>query len=134
MSVDTIGNFLTVIRNGVMGSKRSVVAPYSKMNANIARILKEEGFVRDVQLVTTEGSVRKQLKVVLKYVDGESVIHELTRISTPSRRMYDKVKNIKPVIDGLGISILSTHYGLLTDKQAKSKQTFAGGEIICRVW
>jgi small subunit ribosomal protein S8 len=130
MSVDSIGNFLTVIRNGLMASKPFIVAPYSKMKFEIVRILKEEGFIRDFQIEDVSG--KKSIKVLLKYVDGESVIHEITRISTPGRRCYTGVKSIKPVIDGLGISILTTNRGLLTNKQAEKFKV--GGEIICTVW
>lgn len=132
MSVDSIGNFLTIIRNAVAVSKPFVVAPYSKMNKAIADILVQEGFVVAAEQVNFEG--KNLLKVRLKYVEGESVIHSICRVSKPSRRIYEKVKNIKPVIGGLGISILSTNRGVVTDKQARSQQLFVGGEIICRVW
>lgn len=133
MSIDSIGNFLTIIRNAIMASKPFVLAPCSKMNANIARILQEEGFVVGVEEVVAEDG-KKRLKIMLKYVNGESVIHSISRVSKPSRRVYEKVKNIKPVIGGLGISILSTNRGIITDKQAKASDMFAGGEVICRVW
>lgn len=133
MSVDSIGNFLTVLRNAVMVSKPFVVVPYSRMNAEIARILAEEGFVQGVEHLATP-TERKQLKVVLRYVEGESVIHALTRISKPSRRIYVGAKTIKPVVGGLGISILSTNRGVMTDKRAKSAETFVGGEVMCTVW
>lgn len=134
MSIDSIGNFLTVVRNGIMASKPFVLAPCSKMNVEIARILKQEGFIVDSEKMTREGSQGQQLKIVLKYVDGESVIHSIDRVSKPSRRIYAGVKNIKPVIGGLGISILSTNKGVITDKQAKQEKMFVGGEIICTVW
>ncbi len=132
MSIDAIGNFLTVIRNGIMASKPSVLTPYSKMRAEIARILKEEGFIRDFAIVNDESSVHKSLKVLLKYVDGESVIHEIVRISKPSRRQYTAITQIKPVIGGLGISILTTSRGLVSNKQAKELKV--GGEVLCTVW
>jgi small subunit ribosomal protein S8 len=133
MSIDSIGNFLTVVRNGIMASKPFVLAPCSKMNYEIARILKQEGFVADLEKIETEEKGQK-LKVVLKYVDGESAIHAIDRVSKPSRRVYTGVKNIKPVIGGLGISILSTNRGIITDKQAKSEKCLVGGEVICTVW
>ena len=134
MSIDTIGNFLTILRNKIMASSPYAIAPYSKMNIEIARILKEEGFVKDVQVVEQDTAAKKALKIFFKYVNGESVLHELTRISKPSRREYAKIKNLKPVINGLGITILSTNRGIMTDKQAKNASLRLGGEVICTVW
>jgi small subunit ribosomal protein S8 len=133
MSIDTIGNFLTIIRNKIRSSKPYAIAPHSKMNEELARILKAEGFIKDFE-VDTADSLRKKLKISLKYVEGESVIHEIKRVSKPSLRMYEKVKNIKPIIGGLGIAILSTNRGLMTDKQARSASVQIGGEILCQVW
>jgi len=133
MSVDTISNFLTNIRNALMVSKPFVTVPYSKMSHAIARILLEEGYIKDVATVEQEGSAsHKKIKMVLKYVHGESTIHELSRISVPSRRVYMGSKSIKPVIGGLGISILSTNKGLLTNKKAKALGV--GGELLCTIW
>lgn len=130
MSVDALGNFLTVIRNGLLASKPSVVAPYSSIKYKIAQILKDEGLIRDV--VITEDDNKKYIKIALKYVDGESVIHEITRISKPSRRTYEGHAKLTPVIGNLGLAILSTNRGVITDKQAK--QYGIGGEVICTVW
>lgn len=132
MSIDTIGNFLTIIRNGIAVSKGRVSAPYSRLNHRIAEILQQEGFIRGVSVVSKEDHVGKVLRVDLKYIDGESVIHDLQRISTPGCRTYRSVNNIAPVIGGLGISILTTSKGIMTDKEAK--QTCVGGEVICTVW
>jgi len=132
MSVDVIGNFLTIIRNGLMVSKPFVVAPYSKMKLEIARILKEEGFIADFAVEEKESSVKKSIKVVLKYVGGESAIHEIQRVSTPGRRLYAKATGVRPVIGGLGVSILTTSSGLLSNKQAKARGV--GGEVVCTVW
>lgn len=134
MSIDTIANFLTILRNKVMASSPYAVASYSKMNAEIARILHQEGFVKNVEVLEETETSRKSLKVVFKYVNGESVLHELTRVSKPSRRTYAKVKNLKPVINGLGIVILSTNRGIMTDKQAKDASLRIGGEVLCTVW
>lgn len=130
MSIDTIGNFLTIIRNGIKVTKTSVRAPYSKMCQDIAHILKEEGFIKDC--VVVEEDSKKNLKVFLKYVDGESVIHEISRVSTPGLRVYNKIKQVPPVIGGLGVSILSTNKGILSDKTAEKLNV--GGEVMCRVW
>lgn len=131
MATDAIGDFLTIIRNGLMVSKSFVVAPHSKMRLNIANILKEEGFIKDA--VVIDGvPPRKNVKVFLKYVDGESVIHEIKRASTPGLRYYAGAKEIKPVIGKLGISIISTNRGVVTNKQAK--EFGVGGEVLCTVW
>ena len=131
MSMDTIGNFLTIIRNGVLTSKRSVLVPHSNIKMEIAALLKHEGFIRDFQIID-EDSIKKQLKIELKYVDGESVIHEIQRESTPGKRKYTKISQIKPIKGKLGISILSTNKGIMTDKRAKELPV--GGEVICSVW
>lgn len=131
MSIDTIGDFLTIIRNGVSALKREVSIPYSNLKYEIAQVLKDEGFIRDV-IVEKDSNEHKVLKVFLKYVDGESVIHEITRISTPGRRNYSGFTSIKPVIGGLGVSILSTNRGLITNKKAKELKV--GGEVICTIW
>jgi small subunit ribosomal protein S8 len=130
MSMDTIGNFLTIIRNGVHVSKPFVVVPHSRMNKAIADILLKEGFIRSVQDIEEGG--KKVLKIVLKYVGGESAIHELKRVSKLSRRHYAGVGAVKPVIGGLGVSILTTNRGVITQKEAK--KLGVGGEVICTVW
>ncbi|HLB41127.1 MAG TPA: 30S ribosomal protein S8 [Candidatus Babeliales bacterium] len=135
MSRDTIGDFLTVIRNGVLVSKPYVIFPYSYLAAQIADLLKAEGFVREViveETVSVRGRPLKQLKVILKYVERESVIHELKRVSTPGRRLYAGATALKPVIGGLGVTILTTSQGVMTNKTAKRLNV--GGEVICTVW
>ena len=131
MSIDAIGNFLTIIRNGLMASKPFVIVPCSKIKIEITRILKEEGFIRDFSIEAVNETI-KNIKIQLKYVDNESVIHEITRKSRPSRRYYSPVNSIRPVIGGLGLSILTTSRGVLTNKQAKEFKV--GGEVICTVW
>jgi len=132
MSVDSIADFITIIRNGVMVSKSFVTAPYSKMRHSIAQILKDEGFITDFVIVNTDSDVKKLLKVVLKYVDGEAVIHEIQRVSKPGRRVYAGSKHIKPVIGQLGVSILTTSRGVIANQ--KAKKLSVGGEVICTVW
>ena len=131
MSVDCIGDFLTIIRNGVLVSKRTVSAPSSKMRLALATILREEGFIKDFVVQEVEPS-KKTIVITLKYYRGESVIHELKRISTPGRRVYSAISSVKPVIGGLGLSILTTSLGIMSHK--KAKQSNVGGEIICTVW
>jgi small subunit ribosomal protein S8 len=130
MSIDTVGNFLTIIRNGIMRSKRFVIAPFSIQRHSLAKILEQEGYINSIE-VSGEKQF-KNIKIVLKYYQNESVIHEITRISKPSRRVYVKSKNIKPVIDGLGISIYSTNKGFITNRASKDMNV--GGEFICTVW
>ena len=132
MSKDSIADFITIIRNGVLVSKSSVSAPYSKMRHAIAQILKDEGFVHTVEVLNADSVTKKSLKIFLKYVGGESVIHEISRVSKPGRRAYFGSKEIKPVIGKLGISILSTNRGVIENK--KAKQLNVGGEIMCTVW
>ncbi|MEX0672199.1 MAG: 30S ribosomal protein S8 [Candidatus Babeliales bacterium] len=131
MSIDSIGDFLTIIRNGIMASKPVVVVSHSSMRESIAHILKEEGFIKDF-VVTQEQPHKKEMQIVLKYVGGESVIHEITRKSTPGRRMYRGALAIAPVIGGLGITILSTNKGVMTQKEARKQSV--GGEVLCIVW
>ena len=130
MAKDVIADFLTIIRNGISRSKSSVVMSHSKLRYEIAQILKQEGFVSDVLLEEKEG--RSAIKVVLKYVQGESAIHEIVRVSKPSRRVYTPIDRIKPVIGGLGVNILTTSKGVMTDKVAKHQRV--GGELICTIW
>jgi small subunit ribosomal protein S8 len=130
MSRDVIGDFVTIIRNGIMASKPFVVIPHSKMKFEISKALKNEGFIRDCVII--EGLIKKDIKITLKYVGSESVIHEITRVSTPGRRFYSGSKNIKSVIGGLGLSLLTTNRGILSHKRAKDLGV--GGEVICTVW
>ncbi|MFH1831338.1 MAG: 30S ribosomal protein S8 [bacterium] len=130
MSIDSIGNFLTSMRNGLMVGKRSVTVPSSNIKVNIATLLKEEGYIRDFKIETT--GPKSELTIFFKYVQGESPIHEIKRVSKPSCRYYERLNNLTPVIGGLGISILSTSLGLMTDRQAK--KSGVGGEVICHIW
>lgn len=131
MSIDSIGNFLTVIRNGLMIGKRVIKLPSSKMRVNICTVLKNEGYIKDFKIEDTDFS-SPDLVVYLKYVNGEPAIHELTRVSKPSRRYYEDVKNITSVIGGLGVSILTTSAGVISDREARAQGI--GGEVICHVW
>jgi small subunit ribosomal protein S8 len=130
MSRDVIGDFLTVIRNGVFACKDTVSTPYSNLKYHIANLLKQEGFIHTVQI--TGDGVQKQLQLGLRYVDGESVIHEIVRVSKPSGRVYRGVDAVKPVIGGLGVSILTTNKGVMTHRQAKKLRL--GGEVLCTIW
>ena len=131
MISDAIGNFLTVIRNALKVSHRDLSVPHSKVKEAIASILKNEGFIRDFRVIDQENN-KKSLHITLKYVQGESVIHEIKRISTPGRRIYQHVDDIKHVAGKFGISVVSTNRGMITNKEAKTLRV--GGEILCSVW
>jgi small subunit ribosomal protein S8 len=131
MAIDFIGDFLTIIRNASMVSKSSIQTSYSRMRFEIANILLKEGFVKSVSVRDID-SHKKMLFVELKYAFGESVIHEITRRSTPGLRVYKKVADQEPVIGGLGIAILTTPIGVISDKEARKRRV--GGELICTVW
>lgn len=129
---DPLADMLTRIRNAVMVNLVSVEMPYSKIKAEVARILKQEGYIGDYQKIeadTTQGVLRIALKTS-KFSD--KVISGIRRISKPGRRVYSRHNEIPKVLSGLGISILSTSSGLLTDHEARMKSV--GGEIICEVW
>jgi small subunit ribosomal protein S8 len=131
MSIDVIGNFLTVVRNALMVSHRSATVPFSKMRVGISKVLQAEGYIKGFKDFTDENG-RKWLTVDLKYFDGESVIHEIKRVSTPGRRYYENLRTMSAVKGGLGISILSTNVGIITDREAK--RLAVGGEVLCSVW
>jgi small subunit ribosomal protein S8 len=127
---------LTRIRNGVMASQSVVAMPHSNIKAEIARILKEEGFVEGYEVVEGEKAFMKTLRVKLKYV-GErrqrtSVITGLERVSRPGRRVYTQKSDIPWVLAGMGIAILSTPKGVMTGQRAR--QLNVGGEFLCKVW
>ncbi len=128
---DPIAHMLTKIRNAIMAKKTEVEISSSKVKARIAEILKEEGYVQNYELIPDN----KQgiLKLTLKYDDhAQSVIVKLQRVSKPSRRVYVAKDAIPAVLNGMGIAILSTSKGLMTDRAAR--QAGVGGEVICYVW
>lgn len=130
MSVDSIGNYLTSIRNAIARASRFVKVPYSKFKYQISLIMLEEGFVKSVH-VEGEG-IEKSIVIFFKYVSNESVIHEIKQISKPGRRVYVKFNCLPIVIGGLGIAILTTSQGIMTNKKLKEKNI--GGELICTIW
>jgi small subunit ribosomal protein S8 len=128
---DPIADMLTRIRNAGKAKFNSVDIPGSKLKTELARILKDEGFVRNYKFIKDE----KQgvLRVYLKYGEGQTnTIFGMERVSKPSRRVYVKCKDVKPVLNGLGIAILSTSKGIMTDKRARKENV--GGEILCNIW
>jgi len=128
---DPIADMLTRIRNAVASKHRRVDMPTSKMKVEIARLLKQTNFISDHPTLDAEDG-RKLLRVTLKYAGGTPVIRELQRISTPGLRQYVGAGEIPRVRNGLGIALLSTSKGLMTDREARSQRT--GGELRAYVW
>jgi small subunit ribosomal protein S8 len=128
---DPISDFLTRLRNASKAGLAECVSPHSTMRESLAGILKAEGFVRDVATGTDERG-HKTIIVTMKYVDAAPVITGLKRTSTPGRRMYSGYSEIPRVLNGLGLSILSTSKGLMKDQDARRQKL--GGELVCTVW
>ena len=128
---DPIGDLLTRIRNGQLRGLAKVSSPASKLRARLLDVLKDEGFIRGYSEVQMKGRAA-EFEIELKYHDGRPVIRELTRISTPGRRVYNAVSDLKPHRGGLGIQILSTPQGVMSDSDARAKNV--GGEVLCRVF
>ena len=133
---DPISDMLTRIRNGVMAGHSQVAMPSSKIKAEIARILKDEGFIENFEVVDGEKVGQKVLRVKIKYVgerrERRPVISGLERVSKPGRRIYTKKQDIPWVLSGIGVAILSTPKGVMTGQRAR--QLGVGGEILCKVW
>ncbi|MDH7486673.1 MAG: 30S ribosomal protein S8 [Anaerolineae bacterium] len=131
MMTDPIADMLTRIRNALMARHRQVLVPSSKMKVAIARILKQEGFIRHFD-VSKQGA-QPMLRIILKYDDnGAPVLRGLKRMSKPGRRIYANRQGVPRVQSGLGVAILSTSRGVMTDRQAR--QLGVGGEVICYIW
>lgn len=148
MMTDSLADMLTRIRNANRIERPAVDMPATRLKANVAQVLKDEGFILDYQVgnvVTAEdgtasfqnetdfGKPHVTLRVYLKYgPEGERVIRHIERASRPGRRLYRHSKGLKPVLDGLGISILSTSKGVMSDRRARAQRL--GGELLCTVW
>ena len=128
---DPIGDMFSRIRNGQMRSLNSVEIPSSNFRKNILKILKEEGYIKDYYIEKTTNN-KITLKINLKYFEGDPVIKEIKRISKPGRRVYSRATSIPKVMNGLGLAILSTPKGVMSDSEAKKNNV--GGEIICKVF
>ncbi len=128
---DPIADMLTRIRNGVQARLETVdVAPYSKVKAEIARILKSEGYIENYAV---EGDgIEKKIVVTLKYTNGQGVISGIKRISKPGLRVYARGNEVPKVLNGLGIAIISTSKGMITDREARKNHI--GGEVVAYVW
>ncbi len=133
MMTDPLADMLTRIRNAVRIERPLVDMPVSKFKRGVADVLKREGFIWDWEEVEVKGKPVNDLRVVLKYgPNGEQVIRHIKRVSKPGRRIYRGVGDLKPVLGGLGITVVSTSKGVLSDREAR--QSKIGGEVICEVW
>ena len=131
MVSDPIADMLTRIRNANMAEKQSVEMPHSKMKSEVARLLKQEGFIRDFSVENNEGKI--SLQVSLKYTqEREPVIQGLRRVSKPSCRKYANAEEVPRVLGGSGVALLSTSSGVITDSEAREKNI--GGEVLCYIW
>ena len=128
---DPLGDLLTRIRNGQQAHKPVVQSPASKIRANVLEVLQREGYIRGYSREEVRPGVA-ELKIELKYVDGEPVIREITRVSKPGRRIYSRIADLPRVYNGLGIAILSTPRGVMSDNEARAANV--GGEVLCRVF
>jgi len=128
---DPLGDMLTRIRNGQNARKNVVSSPSSRFRTNVLEVLKREGYIRNYSSVDVRPGI-KELKIELKYHEGDPVIREIKRISKPGRRVYSSVGDLPRVRNGLGISIVSTPKGVLSDAEARAENV--GGEVICTVF
>ena len=128
---DPVGDLLTRIRNGQLRGLFKIKSPNSRLRASLLDVLKEEGFIRAYTEVELQ-SGKREIEIELKYHEGQPVIRELKRVSTPGRRVYTSVKDLKPHRQGLGVSIVSTPQGVMTDAHAREKNV--GGEVLCQVF
>jgi small subunit ribosomal protein S8 len=128
---DPLGDMLTRIRNGQMAAKSAINAPASKLRANVLEVLRREGYIRGYETVDLGGG-KSELNIQLKYHNGEPVIRELRRVSKPGRRIYASVGDLPKVYNGLGIAIVSTPRGVLSDAEAREARV--GGEVLCTVF
>ena len=128
---DPLGDMLTRIRNGQRARQAVVASPASKIRANVLEVLKREGYIRGFTREDLRPGVA-EIKIELKYVDGEPAIREIARVSKPGRRIYSRIADLPRSYNGLGIAILSTPRGVLSDNEARAAKV--GGEILCRIF
>ncbi len=131
MMTDPIGDMLTRIRNGQRAHKALVNSPASKLRARLLDVLQREGYIRGYTQLEMDAG-KAELSIELKYHEGEPVIREISRVSKPGRRVYSSIKDLPSIYNGLGISILSTPQGVMSDSEARLANV--GGEVLCRVF
>ncbi|MDY5583357.1 MAG: 30S ribosomal protein S8 [Candidatus Merdousia sp.] len=127
---DSIGDFLTIVRNASKAGKDVCTAQWSKIREGIASILKDEGYIASFEV--SGEKAQKIITINMKYMNGVSALTGITRVSTPGCRAYYEYRNIPRVLNGMGISILTTSKGVLKDSDCRAKKV--GGEILCKVW
>lgn len=133
MMTDPLADMLTRIRNAVRVERPIVQVPLSKVKRGVAEVLKREGYIWDWREEAAEGEPAKQLHIDLKYgPNGERVIRHIKRVSKPGRRVYSRATELRPILNGLGISIISTSRGVISDREARQKKL--GGEVLCELW
>ncbi len=128
---DPLSDMIARIKNAAMRSKAKVRTPASKLRGRVLDVLETEGYIRSYSLVEEPGE-HPEFEIELKYFDNQPVIAEISRVSTPGRRVYSSISDLKPVKNGLGISILSTSKGVMSDTAARDQNV--GGEVLCRVY
>lgn len=128
---DPLGDMLSRIRNGQMAAKKQVALPHSTLRERVCKVLKDEGFIRDYKSEDKENN-KKDLIVFLKYTDGQGAIREIDRVSKPGRRVYSNVKDMPRFYNGLGVLIVSTPRGVISDHEARKANV--GGEVLCQVF
>jgi len=133
-SSDPVGDMLAMIKNAYGRRHKRVSLPHSRLKEGVAKVLRSEGYLEDVKTVADEKAAwLKSLHLYLKYdSDGQSVISDIKRVSKPGCRIFRGVDNLGRIMDGLGVQVLSTSKGILSDRQAKKQRV--GGELICKVW
>ena len=127
---DPLGDMLTRIRNAQLRKKSKVSTPGSRLRQRVLDVLQSEGYIRGYSTIELDG--RSEFEIELKYYDGEPVIREIERISKPGRRVYSSVRNIPRVSNGLGVAILSTPQGVMSDAEARDRNI--GGEVLCTIF
>jgi len=133
MNTDPLADMFTRIRNAYVRQHEKVLVPASQFKANVLKVLKEEGYIKDYKIVTVDKKKSGLITVYLKYdSEGNSIISKLKRVSKPGCRVYHRVENFKKVLDGLGTAIISTHKGIMSDKECRKLKL--GGEVLCYIW
>ena len=127
---DPVGDLITRIRNAQMRGRSKLTSPASTLRVRVLNVLKDEGYIRDFREIEAGG--HKELEIELKYFEGAPAIHEIQRVSKPGRRVYSSIRDLRLVRNGLGISILSTPKGVMSDNAARDANV--GGEILCEVY
>ena len=127
---DPVGDLITRIRNAQMRRRSKLASPASTLRMRVLQVLKDEGYIRDFREIENDG--HKEIEIELKYFEGAPAIHEIQRVSKPGRRVYSAIKDLRLVRNGLGISILSTPRGVMSDNAARDSNV--GGEVLCEVY